>query len=117
MIFERLGAFVYRRRWLTLGVCGLFLVASLLVVVRGGQLTGGRIDGIESERAQAVVEKVLGHTMDTTVVAVFRSKDQDPRNQAFQAAVKDALAPLEQDPRVFGVMTADNAPPRSPSTW
>ncbi len=112
MIFERLGAFIYARRWLTLGACTAFLVAALLVLLHGGQLTGGRIEGIEAERTQQVVEQVLGHTMDTTVVVVLRAASMDPRNQDFQAAVKDALEPLRHDPRVSSVMTSDDAPPQ-----
>ena len=112
MIFERLGAFIFRHRWSTLAACGLFLALSLAMLARGGQLTGGRIEGIEAERAQLVVEKVLGHTMDSTVVAVFRSPSLDPRNQDFQTALADALRPLRSDPRVASVMTSDDAPPQ-----
>ncbi len=111
-MFERLGAFIYRRRWLTLAACGLFLMLALAMLVHGGQLTGGRIEGIEAERTQAVVEKVLGHTMDTTVVVILRASAMDPRNQDFQAAVKETLEPLRHDPHVLGVMTADDAPPQ-----
>ncbi len=112
MTFERLGAFIYRRRWLTLGACGLFLLLSIAVLLRGGQLTGGRIEGIEAERTQAVVEKVLGHTIDTTVVAVFHAPSMDPRNQDFQAAMAEALLPLRHDERVTGIMTNEDAPPQ-----
>jgi putative drug exporter of the RND superfamily len=111
VIFARLGAWVVRRRWLTLVLSFVFLAACIVVTLRGGELTGGRIEGIESERAQLVVEEVLGHTMDTTVVAVFHSETLDPRDQAFQKAVQDALAPLRKDPRVLEVTTADDAPP------
>jgi RND superfamily putative drug exporter len=111
MSFERLGARVYRHRWLTLLGSTLFLALSIATLVRGGQLTGPIIRGIEAERAQTIVEEVLGHTMDTTVVAVFRAKAMDPRNQDFQTALHDALEPVRSDPRVLGVMTADDAPP------
>jgi RND superfamily putative drug exporter len=115
LIFYALGTFIYRRRWLTLAGCLFVLVASVLVLLRGGELTGGRIVGIEAERAQLVVEKVLGHTMDTTVVAVLRAENpstMDPRNADFQDAVREALAPLRADPRVASIMTADDAPPQ-----
>ena len=111
MSFERLGVWVYRWRWATLAGSTLFLALSVFVLVRGGQLTGPIIHGIESERAQAVVEQVLGHTMDTTVVAVFRAKTMDPRNEDFQAALRGALEPIRSDSRVLGVMTSDDAPP------
>lgn len=111
MTFERLGSFVYRRRWLTLGASASFLLLSLVVLFAGGQLTTGRIEGLESERAERAVAEVLGHTMDTTFVAVLHAASMDPRNQDFQATVTEALAPLERDPRVLSVLTADNAPP------
>jgi len=110
--FERLGALIFRRRWLTLGLCCLFLAVALVGLLRGGQLTGGRIEGIEAERTQAVVEKVLGHTMDTTVVVVLRAASMDPRNQDFQDAVKAVLEPLRHDPHVVSIMTSDDAPPQ-----
>jgi RND superfamily putative drug exporter len=109
--FEGLGAWVYRRRWLTLAASTLFLVLSIVTLSQGGQLTGPTIHGIESERAQDVAQEVLGHTMDTTLVVVFHAETMDPRNQDFQTALADTLAPLRKDPRVFGVMTSDDAPP------
>ena len=53
-MFEVLGAKIHRYRWLTLALAGAFLVASLVVLFRGGDLTGGTIHGIESERAQQI---------------------------------------------------------------
>jgi len=116
--FERLGGFVYDHRKGTLLACVLFLALAIGTVIRGGELTGGRIHGIEAERTQAVVEQVLGHTMDTTVVAIFHAPaangghEMDPRNLDFQAAFAAALAPLRKDPRVLSVMTSDDAPPQ-----
>jgi RND superfamily putative drug exporter len=111
MTFERLGSWVYRRRWVTLAASTLFLALAVATLVRGGQLTGPTIHGIESERAQAVVEQVLGHTMDTTLIAIFRAEKMDPRNLDFQAALRRALEPLRRDPNVSSVMTSDDAPP------
>ena len=118
MTFERLGAWIYRRRWLTLAASTLFLALAVATLVRGGQLTGPTIHGIESDRAQAVVEQVLGHTMDTTLIVILRAEKMDPRNQDFQAAVHDALEPLRHDADVASVMTADDVRlRRSRSTW
>ncbi len=112
MIFATLGAFVFRHRWATLALSFAFLAVALVFVVRGGPLTGGRIEGIESEETQKVVEKVLGHTMDTTLVAIFHAEAMDPRNQDFQEAVTAALEPLRHDARVLEVVTKDDAPPQ-----
>ena len=111
MSFEHLGVLVIRHKWLTLAASALFLALSVVTILLGRPLTTGRIEGLESERTEAVVEQVLGHTMDTTVVAVFHAAAMDPRNQDFQAAQEDALRPVRSDPRVLGVMTRDDAPP------
>ena len=113
MIFERLGHFEFRHLWLTHIASAVFLALSVLVLVHGGELTGSTIHDIESERAQSVVEEVLGHSMDTTFVAIFRAVSPpltDPRNADFQAAVNAALGPVRADPRVLSVMTTDDAP-------
>ena len=102
MSFERLGQWVFTHRWLTLAGSTVFLALAVVTLTRGGVLTGPIIQGIEAERAQAVVEQVLGHTMDTTVVALFRANAMDPRNQDFQSAIKDALEPVRADPRPLG---------------
>jgi RND superfamily putative drug exporter len=110
-MFAALAAFIYRRRWATLAASALFLVASIAMVVRGGTLTGGSFGNSEAERTQRLVERVLGHSIDSTFVAVFHSETLDPRNEPFQTAMKAALAPLANDPAVLSVMTPDDAPP------
>src|SRR5450755_3108013 len=99
-MFEKLGEAIYRHRWLTLVAAGVFLLASLLMLVRGGDLTSGVIKDLESERAQHLVEQVLGHSLDTTLVAIFHAPDLDPDDDDFQAALKAALAPVRADPAV-----------------
>jgi RND superfamily putative drug exporter len=109
-VFSALGSFVYRRRWATLAVCALVLLASVGVLVRGGRLTGGTFDDTESERAEGLVAEVTGHPSDTTVVAVFHSDTLDIWSPAFRDALRAALAPLEKDPRVLSVVRPDDAP-------
>jgi RND superfamily putative drug exporter len=109
--FARLGRLVIRHRKLTLAASAVFLALSLVVLLFGVPLSTEKIEGLEAERAQAVVEQVLGHTMDTTFVAIFRSASMDPRNLDFQEAMTEALRPVRSDPRVLSVMTRDDAPP------
>jgi len=109
-MFESLGPFVYRHRWATLIASGLFLVVAFVLLFRGGAMTSGHIRGLEAERAQALVTEVLGHPQDATFIAAFSSKDLDPDDDAFQAAMAKALEPLRKDPRIASVVTADNAP-------
>jgi putative drug exporter of the RND superfamily len=109
-MFAALAVFIYRRRWWTLAASTLFLAASIVMVLRGGKLTGGTFGDREAEKTQRLVEQVLGHSNDTTFVAVFHSDALDPRQPPFQAAMKAALAPLAQSPDVLSVMTPDDAP-------
>jgi RND superfamily putative drug exporter len=103
-MFESLGAFIHRRRHLVLVLAGLFLAASAVMLWRGGTLTSGNIRGLEAERAQALVEEVVGHPAETTFVAVVHGDALDP------VAVSAAVAPLRADPRVLSVVTPEDAP-------
>ncbi len=110
-MFELLGAFVVRHAKATLAVAALFLAASLAVLLRGGPLASGIIEGLEARQAEHLADQVTGRPAETTFVVVLRAHELDPRDEKFHAAVKDALAPLRTDPRVLSVMSADDAPP------
>ncbi len=110
-MFEALAAAVHRRRFQVLAAAGAFLALSVAILVRGAPLTTGTIEGLESERAQALVDGVAGTPLDTMFVAVFRSPRWGPDDDAFVAAEDAALAPLRKDPAVRSVTTADEAPP------
>lgn len=107
-----LGSAIYRRRWLTLGLAGVFLLGSLAILLEGGELTSGSIRGLEADSAQRLVEGVLGRPLETTVVVIFQAKDPAlaPDDQAFQAEVDRAVAPLRSDSRVALVTTTEDAP-------
>ncbi len=110
-MYVSLGGFIERRPWLTLIASLVFLMASLLVVLRGGRLAGAGISGLESDRAQSVVDAIAGRTEETTIAVVFQSSDLAPTDLEFTAAMRRALAPLRDDPRVASVTTPDEAPP------
>lgn len=109
-MFRTLAVFIYRRRWGTLAASTLFLVASGLIVLRGGNLTGASFGDNEAEKTQRLVDGVIGHSLATTFVAVFHSDTLDPRGLPFRAALKAALGPVASDPGVLSVMTSDEAP-------
>jgi RND superfamily putative drug exporter len=110
-MFAALGAFVYKRRGWTLAVSTVFLIVSIVMVLRGGTLTGATFGDNEAEKTQRLTERVLGHSSTTTFVAVFHSDSLDPRNEVFQNAMRAALAPIAKDPAVLEIMTPDDAPP------
>ena len=111
MVFVSFGAFVYRRRHLVLVVAGLFLAAAIGLLVRGGPLTSGGIDGLEATRAQDLVDRVLGQPYDTTFVVLFRPKNFEPSTLAsFDADVEATATTLRQDPAILSVTSPGNAP-------
>jgi RND superfamily putative drug exporter len=110
-MFEALGAKIHRYRWLTLALAGAFLITSLVILFRGGDLTGGTIHGIESERAQQIAASIQGRSTETTFVAVFRHPTLDARDGAFHEAIQRALEPLRSDPAVQSILTPDDAGP------
>ncbi len=110
-MFEALGATIHRHRWLTLALAGAFLVVSLAALLRGGDLTGGVIHGIECERAQQIAASIQGRSADTTFVAVFEHPTLDARDGAFHEAMQRALEPLRADPAVGVILTPDDAGP------
>jgi RND superfamily putative drug exporter len=114
-MFEALGDLVYRRRWLTLALASGFLAASVAMVVHGGHLTSGTIEGLEAERAQHLVEEVIGRPLDTTFAVIFQASDVgpalEPDDQEFVNAMADALAPLRADSAIASVTSPDDAPP------
>lgn len=109
-MFAALAAFIYRRRWWTLVVSGLFLAAAITTIARGGNLTGGSFGDREAEQTQRLVEEVLGHSTDTTFVAVFERKapGADAEDRSIDDAMAAALAPLAGDPNVLGVVLPDD---------
>jgi uncharacterized membrane protein YdfJ with MMPL/SSD domain len=109
-MYASLGAFIYRRPWLTLVASAVFLVASVLLLLRGGRLAGAGIAGVEADRAQSVVDAIAGRTEETTIAVVFESAELAPTDVEFTAAMRRALAPLRNDPRVASVTTPDEAP-------
>jgi uncharacterized membrane protein YdfJ with MMPL/SSD domain len=109
-MLERVGAFICRNPKKTLVGTGLFLMVSLAVLYRGGDLGPGRIRGLETERAEQRVEEVLGTTTDNSVVAIFSWPDRLATAAAL-AAIDRALQPVRGDPRVRSVLTPSTAPP------
>ncbi len=110
-MFHALGSFVHRRRWATLGVTGALLVASILALLFGGRLGGSTVRGLESDRADALVDAIVGRSADTTFVVLFRSRDLAPASPDFQSEMARALSPLRSDPRVAQVEAPSDAGP------
>lgn len=110
-MLEALGSLIYRRRWTTLVCAGLFLVGALLLLLRGGRLTGSSIAGLEADATERVLAKILGRDPETTVLVLFHSGSLSTNEPAFGEAMAAALAPARESEGVLSVTTPSNAPP------
>ncbi len=102
-MFHAMGMFIYRHRVATVVVAGLFLLGSLALLLRERPLASAVVHGLESEKADRLVEAVSGRRPDTTFAVLFQSDSLDPRSQPFKDELSQALAPLRLDPRVSRV--------------
>src|SRR5260370_840376 len=96
-MFAWWGHFVYRFRWLVLGVSVVLLVASLVALRNGGELKNSGGQNTESGRALALVHDQLpqsGPGAGSSFVLVFGSKTLGVQDPAFKQAALDALLPL-----------------------
>lgn len=109
--FRWLARFALRRPGATLAVCALILVAAGLVLLRGGRLSAGTTEGIESDVAQRLIENELAYPGDSSFIILPRAHALTPGDPRFTAALHAALAPLRADPRVRAVLAPDDAPP------
>lgn len=109
--FRWLARFALRRPGAILAVCALILVAAALVLLRGGRLSAGTTEGVESDVAQRLIEEKLAYPGDSSFVILLRAHALTPGDPRFTAALHAALAPLRADPRVRAVLAPDDAPP------
>jgi RND superfamily putative drug exporter len=100
------GTLVYRWRRGILLATGVSLALAVTMLVLGGHLTSGRIDGIESDRGQVLLERELGHPGSSSFLIVFSGADP----ATLRDSVHEALAPLRADPRVARVLSVDDVP-------
>ncbi len=104
-MFERWGRFVYTWRKVVLAVSSVFLVLSVLVLVRGGTLTHGTIHGIEAERAAALLDRELKPAEVDGFTVIFESDALRTDSESYREAVLAAVEPLRHHPDVRSVRT------------
>ncbi len=112
-MFRAIGEFAHRRRWSILIAAALLLAASIASLVRGGPLTGPTVKALEADRADRLVESIVGRNDDTTVLVLFRSKTLKPSQKAFTDEMDRVLAPLRTDARVKQVESLSDVDPRT----
>ena len=92
-----LARFALRRSGLIIVVCVLIMIAGGLVLLRGGRLSAGTTEGIESDTAQRIIEEKLAYPGDSSFVILFRAHELTPTDSRFSDAIRAALAPLRAD--------------------
>jgi len=95
-LFDRLGRFVVRRRWLVVGGWALVLLAALPFAPRvGGALSAGGfiLDDLESARAKALLGTELG-LPPSALVVVFHSPTLEAGTPAFEVPAAEAMRDL-----------------------
>src|SRR6266566_2082495 len=109
---ERLGAFVYRRRWWVIAAWAAVLLAAVPFAPRAGdplQAGGFTLDDLESARTRAVLARELGETPSALAV-VYHSDELAAGSQGFEAAAASAIANVPSARHVAGVVSHVLAP-------
>ena len=115
-MFAAWGHLVYRRRWLTLVVSGVFLALSVVALLQGGDLTsGGIIQKSESGRALKLLGDELPRASGSSFSVIFASDRLRVADPAFRSALDAALADVSRDPRVLNVRTPYETTPAVPN--
>src|ERR1700694_1472664 len=110
-MFAWWGHFVYRFRWLMLGVSGLLLAASIVALFNGGTTKNSGGGNTESGRAVALMQSQLPQNgAGSSFVLVFGSQAMGVQDPAFKQAVLTALQPLKDDVRVKSIQTPFDVP-------
>ncbi len=104
-MLDRWGRWIYRRRKATLAVSAAFLALSALLLVAGGTLSTGTIRGVEADVAARLIERELHPPDAEGFTIVFGHPTLTVDDEAFQRAVRDAVAPLRRHPDVRSVRT------------
>ena len=111
-VFERLGRFAYRRRWLVVGLWALLLLIALPLAPRasGALHAGGfNLADLESSRARTVLHDELG-LPESALVLVYSSTTGRAGQAAFDSATAAARAALSGAPYVAQILAYPFAP-------
>jgi len=95
---------------LVIALSALVLLASGLVILRGGSLTGGDTVGVEAHTGRLLLDAELHLPGASSFTVLFSSDTLDADDPAFVDAMRTALAPLRRDPRVASVIAPDDLP-------
>ena len=118
-MFARWGRFVYRFRWATLVVSAGLLGVSLVSLMGGGTLqSGGPLtSNLEAFQAFRLINQEFNggstKTTTSTVDFIFKSDAMSVSDSAYQDAVTEAMAPVQNDSRVVKITSPYTVPPQA----
>jgi len=109
------GRVVYRWRWAILLMSVVLLGGFIYSLMTGGTLGSGNSTGstLEAARAARLINDQFstGTTGGANFLLIFSSPDRLATDPVFQIELENALALIQDDPRVTGVITPYTADP------
>src|SRR5215472_5405722 len=111
-MFAALARFTNRRRWWVFAGTGILLVGVAAVLLRGGTLTTGAIEGTESARAQQLLKDLAGLSGDSVIAAVLGMPEQGSGELSFTDALRSVVERVKRDPDVQSVASPLDGPPQ-----
>jgi RND superfamily putative drug exporter len=120
-MFARWGRFVYRWRWATLIMSVVLLGGFIYALMSGGTLGSGNSTSstFEASRAASLINEQLstGKPGGANFLLIFSSPDQLATDPVFRTELENALAPIQNDPRVTDVITPYTIDPSAASAF
>jgi putative drug exporter of the RND superfamily len=120
-MFARWGRFVYRWRWATLLVSVILLGGFVYGLLAGGTLSTGNSNSstFEAARAARLINDQLstGTTGGSNFLLIFSSPDRLATDPIFQTELENALAPIQNDPRVTRITSPYTVPASAASAF
>ncbi|NBD08234.1 MULTISPECIES: MMPL family transporter [Corallococcus] len=110
-VFTRWASGVHRHRGRVLAGTLALLAAALWLLLQGGALTTGTIDGIEAARAESLARGAAAGSNDQTLAVIFHRDDWTAEDPRFTQAVTQVLARVGRLPEVESVVSPVDAPP------
>ena len=108
-MFAWWGRVVYRWRWAVLVVSVVLLGGFIYSLMTGGSLGTGNSTSstLEAARAARLINDQLstGTTGGANFLLIFSSPDQLATDPVFQTELENALAPIQDDPRVTDIIS------------
>ena len=108
-MFASWGRFVYRFRWAALAASAILLALSIVALLTGAPLIGNGGFGASlpsGHAAKLINDEITSQAPSgSSMTLVFSSPTLSVTDPAYQSAVKSAVAPLSDDPRVTAIHT------------